>query len=735
MAKIKSFFLFFPLQLFLLHFKKNHALLLIWALLFGFISNSIALKFGIPYLFLSPEYLNEVNELSYFILGFAIGGFFISFHLYSYLVLGPSFPFIATLGRPFYKFCINNSLIPGVFLIVLIKNIYSLEYYEDFKSLNQIHYFVLSLLAGMSVFTVSAMMYFRFTNKNSTKIADGKDKLAKSIFMKPSTYMPMQVTKKYQSNYYMKSLFQIKATRKVEHYDEEMFEKVLKQNQFNATLFEIVVVISFVFIGLFSDTDIFLIPAAASILLLFTLALMIFSIVYSWFRKWTVVIMTVGIVVVNYLSYKTDYFSIKSYAYGLNYKSQAPYSLDHLKAIQYNDSILNRDLQTHINILNAWHAKSEVAQGRKKPKLIIVNVSGGGLRSALWTFNVLQKLNTAFSGKFMKSTHLITGASGGMLGAAYFRELYQQTKGDVDLLKDSVYFDNMGNDLLNSLAFKLVTNDLFLRRKLYSNNGMIYPADRGLVFEKEFNKNTNGLLKKSLLDYKEPELSSKIPLIVMSPTIVNDGRRLIIGSQPYAFLNGVNFKNKDIGPENIELLKLFKNNNPLGLNFVTALRMNATFPYILPMVNLPTNPEIVVMDAGIRDNYGIKTTVSYLKAFEKWLKNNTSGIVLLEIRDISKDYDIDSSLSFSILDRLIKPVGNFYGNYLHAQEYNASELFDFASDAGLQIDKISFLLRKNPQDQISLSWHLTEKEKFKIKTTFENATNQYELLKLIHLLR
>ncbi|MFK8044571.1 MAG: hypothetical protein AB8B72_03695 [Crocinitomicaceae bacterium] len=719
----------------MLHFKKNQALLLIWVLLFGFISSSIALKFGIPYLFLSPEYLNEVGQLSYFILGFAIGGFFMAFHLYSYLVLGPSFPFMASLGRPFYKFCINNSVIPCLFLITLIKNIYSLEYYEDLKSISQIHFFIVALLAGIAVFIVGAMLYFRVTNKNSKKMADGKDKLAKSIFIKPSAYMPMQVAKKYRSKYYMKSLVQIKATREVEHYDERMFEKVLKQNQFNATLFEIVVVISFIFIGLFSDEEIFLIPAAASILLLFTLLLMIFSIVYSWFRKWTLVVIVGGIVVINYLSLTTDYFSIKSYAYGLNYENPVTYSLENLKVIQYNDSVLAEDIKTHTEILKAWHTKSKIAQGKKKPKLIIVNVSGGGLRSALWTFNVLQKLNSAFSGKFMKSTHLMTGASGGMLGAAYFRELYYQTKGDVDLLRDSLYLDNMGNDLLNSLAFKLVTNDLFLRRKLHADNGMIYASDRGLVFENDFNKSTNGVLQKSLLDYKKPELTSQIPLIVLSPTIVNDGRRLIIGSQPYAFLNGTHFKNKDIGPENIELLKLFKNNDPLGLSFITALRMNATFPYVLPMVNLPTNPEVVVMDAGIRDNYGIKTTVSYLKAFEKWLKNNTSGIILLEIRDISKDYDIDSTLSFSMMDRLTKPVGNFYGNYLHAQEYNASELFDFASDSDLQIDKISFLLRKNPQDQISLSWHLTEKEKLKIKSTFENPTNQNELLKLIHLLR
>lgn len=735
MQKIKNYFLFFPLQLFFLQFKKNYALLLIWVLLFGFVNKNIAMSLGIPYLFLSPEYLNEVSMISYFILGFALGGFFMAFHLYSYLILGPSFPFIATLGRPFYKFCINNSLIPTAFLVVLVKNIYTLEYYEDLKTLNEIHYYIIALLIGILAFLILSMLYFRLTNKNSNKFNMSKDKLAKSFFFRPSAYMPLGISKKYHPKYYLKSIVQIKATRDVEHYDQTMFEKILKQNQFNATLFELVVVFSFIGLGLFQNKEMLLIPAAASILLLFTLLIMIFSIIYSWFRKWTLIVLVAMALIFNYLSYNSDFFSIKSYAYGLDYSHSVPYSLESIKNAQYNDTVVEEDLYTHLNILKTWKVKACQAQGLKKPKLIIVNASGGGLRAALWTFNVLQKLNSAFDGKFMKSTHLITGASGGMLGAAYFRELYLQTKGDVDLLKDSSYIENMGNDLLNSLSFNLVTRDIFLQRTSYDYNSKHYKADRGLVFENDLNKNTSGVLQKTLADYQEEEKSSTIPLIILSPTIVNDGRRLIIGSQPYAFLNGVDFEKKDIGPENVEFIKLFKDNDAMALSYLTALRMNATFPYVLPMVNLPTEPEIVAMDAGIRDNYGIKTTMRYIQAFEEWLVVNTSGIVLIEIRDISKDYNMRTVRDLSMIERLVKPVGNFYGNYLHAQEYNASELFDFANSTNLKIDKISFLLRKNPQDQISLSWHLTEIEKLKIKNTFENKTNQIELVKLIHLLR
>ena len=99
---------FFPIQLLILQFKKSHVIFAIWLIFFALITQNLGSKYGIPYLFLAPEYLGEVNWLSYFILGFSIGGFFMAYHLYTYIILAPSFPFLVTLARPFYKFSINN---------------------------------------------------------------------------------------------------------------------------------------------------------------------------------------------------------------------------------------------------------------------------------------------------------------------------------------------------------------------------------------------------------------------------------------------------------------------------------------------------------------------------------------------------------------------------------------------------------------------------------------------------
>jgi hypothetical protein len=63
--------------------------------------------------------------------------------------------------------------------------------------------------------------------------------------------------------------------------------------------------------------------------------------------------------------------------------------------------------------------------------------------------NTLQSLDSLFGGEVDGSDHLINGASGGMLGAAYFRELYyEKIKGTKINLQDKQYAENISKDLL-----------------------------------------------------------------------------------------------------------------------------------------------------------------------------------------------------------------------------------------------------------------------------------------------
>src|ERR1035437_7371154 len=163
---IRRIIFFFPLQLLFLHIKKNLLLLSIWGLLFGFITQSLAPRYGVPYLFLNPEYQDEVSPLSYFIIGFACGGFIMAFNIASYTLNSYRFPFLATLSTPFTKYCYNNFIIPLVFLVVYVVNIISFLKGEQIYSGSEIFIMVTGFLGGVIVFVAFTLLYFFRTNKD-----------------------------------------------------------------------------------------------------------------------------------------------------------------------------------------------------------------------------------------------------------------------------------------------------------------------------------------------------------------------------------------------------------------------------------------------------------------------------------------------------------------------------------------------------------------------------------------
>jgi hypothetical protein len=725
-----------------LQFKKNLLTILFWSILFGFITNSVASKYGVPYLFLTPEYLGEVSFLSFLILGFATGGFIMAFHTYSYSMLGALFPFLATLHRPFFKFCINNSTIPAIFVILFVIEMSVFQVNDELLSFWPIILNVVGFLVGNAVFILLSLAYFFKVNKNVISIA-GKTKAdnikepINTTFNKPNPWYSTFMRKKtFHTDVYIGRRFRLRKSRDISHYNKETIQKVFEQNHFNASYFEIFMVLGFFSLGIFSDVSWIVIPAGASILLLFTIFLMIISAAYSWFKGWTFAILFSAFLLFNYLSYNIPWLQSKSYVVGLQYTGdKVNYNLKVLSNIIDNKSSIQQDFENQLEIMDNWKERT----GKEKPKLVILNTSGGGLRSALWTFRTLQGIDVATNGDFFKNVKMITGASGGMVGAGYFRELYLlESRGDIDDVSEEKYSTNISKDLLNFLSFTIATNDIFIRYQKIKDGDEYYTKDRGISFEQNLNKNTEDVLDKRLSDYVKPEYFAEIPQFILSPTIINDGRRLIISSSPINFLN----RSKKMAPkglprsyENVEYIKLLEDKNPLNTKFVSALRLNATFPYIMPMVSLPTVPSLEIMDAGLRDNYGGKITVEYILALREWIEEHTSGVIVVEIRDTQKDYHILKDKGMSLIDKLLIPLGNFYGNFPRAQDFDRDELMaTLNSNLSIPFHVISFNLKDSPSQNISLSWHLTKREKNTIKNAILLDRNQKEMEKLVNLL-
>lgn len=683
--------------------------------------------------------MGRIDVLSFGILGFALGGFITAFNIYSYILHANEFPFLATLARPFLRFCYNNFLIPLFFYALILIESYHFQVSQELLSSGEAIINLLAFSLGLGVFLLISTLFFIYFNKNLFSLS-GKDesyyeslkpemKVKEATFMKETTwYKRMSKVRGFTVLTYVYSPFSIKLARDTEHYDAKLLKEVFAQNHINASIFELFLILSFFVLGIFRDVEWMNIPAAASILLLFTLFLLVFSALYSWFKGWTLTILLGGFLMLNFFSNYTDSFKFKNYAYGIDYSRKADYSWDALNRLTSNQFYRDSAYSHGKVILENWKAKNEKLLGHK-PKLVLLNISGGGLRASVWTMEVLSYLDSITNGNFYSQTHLITGASGGMIGATYFRELYlqRQTDSTINLMSEK-YTDQLGEDLLNPLAFGIATTDLLFRYQTVQDGNYSYTKDRGYSFEQKMIKNLEGTFEdKRIYDYWEDEFNSRIPMIIYSPSVVNDGRRMLISPQPISYLtfhhdsSSINHYNSI---ENIEFTRLFEKNNPFNLKVTSAMRMSATFPYILPMVTLPTDPPIEVMDAGVRDNYGLKTSLEFLRVYKDWIEENTSGVVVVQIRDKEKYFEVENPNNGMVLQRIFAPLNSFYSNTTKTHDYANDQLLKAVPDwFDGSFEMITFFMRQDEGTQISMSYHLTSLDKKVISKALYSKAN------------
>lgn len=749
---------FFPFQLLLLHLKKNHMLLLTWLLLFGYVTESIGVKYGVPYLFLFPEYFGRVGFLSYAITGFALGGFITAFNLYSYTMHGYRFPFIATIARPFLKFNVNNAIIPALFVITYLWNAARFQHRMELVPVADIVWHSIGFLFGIALFLALALLYFTRTNTDIVKLL-GKPaeeyRPAEPMMdiLGPRSEVPrnrgeekrkamrwlkrQQRTEKWRVETYLTPRMHLMLARSSEHYDKELLRDVLWQNHINGSIFEIVLVLSFIALGAFSHVPFFAIPAGASAFLLFTIVLMLLSALFSWMQGWTGTVIIAVVVLLNLLSQYTEGFLYNTSAYGLDYnEAPAVYERSVIAGMANDTATAHADAIAVRATLEKWKQDNAAyAVNGGKPKMVIINTSGGGLRSMLWTFHCMRIADSLLNGTLMDRTMLITGSSGGLIGAAYYRQLYRSDQaGHGQLRYDPALLAELSSDMLNPIAFSFVTNDMFIRYRKVRDGDLSYTLDRAEAFERRLNQNTRGFLDVRLGELAAAERDAEIPMLVVNPVSVNDGRRLIIATRPMSFLTTITSDaavNIQSQPEAIEFSRLFAAHRPDSLKLTSALRMNASFPYISPLTSMPSKPVMRVMDAGVRDNYGYRTTLAFLHTFHDWIADNTGGVIILQFRDTQKELEVKPS-GGSLVGRMLNPIGSVYDNFVRVQDQDYDLMMRLAAnDVSFPMQVVDLQLRHSEEEQISLSWHLTRVERGRVLRTAASPPNKDAFQRLL----
>lgn len=399
----------------------------------------------------------------------------------------------------------------------------------------------------------------------------------------------------------------------------------------------------------------------------------------------------------------------------------------------------------------------------KKP-LVLVVASGGGVRAAAWTFLVLSQIEARFAAEgipFPYHVRMISGASGGMFGAAYYvrsiREPGQMQWGlsrQVDL---NTRYDKLTSDWLTPLCERMVVNDV---------PGLLSPfplhTDRGVALEEAWMKGLDGELGASFSDMAEKERAGWCPSLAFSPMIIEDGRRLLISNLDlrYPASNDGNLLEADerlpaaladqsrgYSHEAMELFRMFPGSNS-KFSLATAVRMSASFPYFSPAVSLPTIPRRRVVDAGYYDNYGVSLAASYLFSKKQmlWLKDNVSKVVILQIRDGQSDDErrleaipdagrrrkgIGSLVSRS-LEELTSPLEGLNNGRVGTCSFRNDGLLELLSTyfsqlrnepgSGLIAHKHRFFTVVNFEfpGHAALSWHLSAGEREEIRRSFDH---------------
>lgn len=698
MRWLRYFLRFYPLQLPFFQFRRHFFLSLLWVLLWLIALGQIGRGFGVSELFYNPADRDYPNFFSTLAWGIAYGIFIIAYHLTTYLLDGHHAGFLLREKQPFLTYVLNNSLLPLTFWLFYL-HIYTQKHHNDPNFGSQI--------GGIILGTFSIGVFFVLFLSNPLRDIFRLRRLGllppQRVFIEVSRAQSIT----HALHYYLTWGRGIQSSADAFFVNKKELTRLLVHYHRNAFIVEITLLVLISGWGYVqSYTGIYL-PAAAAFLIFWAILYMLIGAISFWLRHWGgwafIALAALGGVFLYWGNWWTS-----ASAYGLSYRSQG---------VNLTVSSPVQDSLVLVECMDSWRRK----QGDKAP-LVWIQVSGGGWRSAFWTMAHLQLLDSLSGGKLWERTFAISGASGGLIGAAFWRDLglfYPERRWN--LIEATL----LTQDALNPVLSTAVTGVFSPARTFQdSKSGERHPMGREYAFEQALLRHTRAFEERRLEDYAIPERESRCPLIFITPALLPVGKQLLISSQPCSPLTKQGYIE--------ELRRLVPDAHCLRLT--TALRMNASFPFVLPPVRLPTNPPLEVVDAGAIDNFGEVIALRFLWTFRTAIAERASRVILLEIRDLPEGFYTGNETSPSALGEFVRRLGGLYSSFTGARQILtrfSSELlrsvypipvekyvFAYRSPEGYY-PPLGFTLR--PSDRAILMKALTDSLHLQRLTAFINA--------------
>jgi hypothetical protein len=237
---------------------------------------------------------------------------------------------------------------------------------------------------------------------------------------------------------------------------------------------------------------------------------------------------------------------------------------------------------------------------RSDGEVYVVAAAGGGLRAAYWAAAILSELDDASCGRFGRRTFVLSGVSGGSLGAAVFVAMLADRGTSVRCGPDGRTAEDQR---LRPMVGKVLSGD-FLSPTLAS---MLFPdgiqrfvpypylsRDRAWALETSWEKAWTRAFGNTR--FSQPSLALhagdvRLPSLVLNSTVVEDGKRIVASNLKFHPLAG---------------LDLFDGMHTADMALSTAVHNSARFTYVSPAGSLYRGGTLFgrVVDGGYFENSG-----------------------------------------------------------------------------------------------------------------------------------
>ncbi len=339
---------------------------------------------------------------------------------------------------------------------------------------------------------------------------------------------------------------------------------------------------------------------------------------------------------------------------------------------------------------------------------ILVAAEGGGIQAAAWSARVLTGLEQSIpGGRFGKSVRLISGVSGGSVGAFYFANAFFQHREPDSAALDRAWRSAMESSL-DEVAWGLTNPDL---QRLFMPLGWLLRRDRfddrGRALERTFE--TRAGQRAMLSDWARVTARGGMPPVIFNATIAERGSPLVFSTTLYPPAG------------NETALRL-----DYDLAVSTAVRLSATFPIVSPAARPYTPggeaPMLHVVDGGYYDNLGVSSLIGWLRhAKRNPAAANIRRVLILKLHSFPRTVEAAGS-SRGWLYQFHAPLDTIVNMRNAAQVHGAETGIAMLAEAWrghVDVQRLDVRFPGCESDSPPLSWRLRSGQKRCIERAWE----------------